>query len=60
MQLYGMLKPPAMAGRSPQRVHMELAAPAGAVARRNLPAGVSAAAPAPATTDGDAAVVLDY
>lgn len=47
MQLYGMLKPPAMAATSaqqpPQRVRMELPAPAGA--RRNMP-GPMATAPA--------------
>ena len=45
MQLYGMLKPPAMAaqgGHAPQRVRMELPGQAGASARRNLPPAVSA------------------
>jgi soluble lytic murein transglycosylase-like protein len=58
MQLYGMLKPPAMAaagGQAPRRVHMELAGPTGASARRNLPSGVAAtetgAAPAAAVLD---------
>ena len=43
MQLYGMLKPPAMAAgtTAPHRVQMELPAPAGPLAaRRNLPLGV--------------------
>jgi soluble lytic murein transglycosylase-like protein len=47
MQLYSMLKPPAMLGaqeRSPQRVRMELPGPAAPAARRNVPAGM---APAP-------------
>jgi hypothetical protein len=42
MQLYGMLKPPAMAsvgGPVPRRVQMELPGPAGNAARRNMPAG---------------------
>lgn len=48
MQLYGMLKPPAMTagGHPPRRVHMELpGAAAGVTGRRNLPPGVSPAAP---------------
>lgn len=50
MQLYGMLKPPALtaAGHAPRRVRMELAGQAGAGGRRNLPAGLAAAAAAPA------------
>jgi hypothetical protein len=57
MQLYAMLKPPSMeaGGRAPQRVKMEIGGPAG---RRNLPAGVSAAAVAPAPS-GDAQPVLE-
>jgi soluble lytic murein transglycosylase-like protein len=58
MQLYGMLKPPAMAsagGPVPGRVRMELPGPGGTAARRNLPAGLPAgeagAAPAPAALD---------
>ena len=52
MQLYAMLKPPAMAARAgtPRRVHMELPAhPVGGAANRgNLPAGAPApAAPVP-------------
>jgi len=56
MQLYAMLKPPAMAagGRAPQRVQMELPAPA--AARRNLPPGMAAA---PAATDDSSQLVLD-
>ena len=63
MQLYGMLKPPAMAaasgGNAPHRVQMELPGPAAPVARRNLPPGVAAAA-APAAAPDDAQAVLDY
>jgi soluble lytic murein transglycosylase-like protein len=57
MQLYAMLKPPAMAagGRAPQRVQMELPAPA-AAARRNLPPGIAAA---PAATDSSQLVLDD-
>jgi hypothetical protein len=50
MQLYTMLKPPGMGGiavtggRAPQRVRMELPGPAAPVARRNMPAGLAAAA----------------
>jgi soluble lytic murein transglycosylase-like protein len=54
MQLYGMLKPPAMLGahgRSPHRVRMELPAPAAPAARRNMPAGM---APAPVPVPADA------
>jgi soluble lytic murein transglycosylase-like protein len=56
MQLYGMLKPPAMSaagGNVPRRVKMELPVPAAPVARRNIPAGLAAAAlPAePSTQD---------
>ena len=43
MQLYGMLKPPAMAaagGPVPRRVQMELPGPAGTAARRNMPVGL--------------------
>ena len=63
MQLYGMLKPPAMAaqgGPPPQRVRMELPGPAGTGARRNLPPGVTAAAAPAAPAADDASVVLDY
>lgn len=59
MQLYGMLKPPAMAaggGQVPRRVQVELPAPA--AARRNMPAGVEAA-PEPAAAPADP-LVLDY
>ena len=51
MQLYGMLKPPAMAGATqqagsvPNRVRMQIPGPA---ARRNLPAGLAAATAATA------------
>lgn len=57
MQLYAMLKPPALAagGRAPHRVQMEIPGP---VARRNLPAGLSAAAVGPAPVD-DTPPVLD-
>jgi soluble lytic murein transglycosylase-like protein len=58
MQLYGMLKPPAMAavgGPVPRRVQMELPGPPGTSARRNMPAGLppteGAAAPAPSVLD---------
>jgi soluble lytic murein transglycosylase-like protein len=58
MQLYGMLKPPAMAaagGPVPRRVQMELPGPAGTSARRNMPAGLpateGAAGPAPSVLD---------
>ncbi|MBC5782430.1 lytic transglycosylase domain-containing protein [Ramlibacter sp. USB13] len=58
MQLYGMLKPPAMTassgGSPPKRVQMELPGPA---ARRNLPPGMAAAAPPPGP---EAETVLDY
>lgn len=57
MQVYSMLKPPALAaggGEAPRRVKMELPAPP--AARRNLPAGVTAAARPP---EPDAQVVLD-
>ena len=52
MQLYAMLKPPAMGagGSAPHRVQMEIPGPTG---RRNLPAGMSAAAVAPIAS-GDA------
>lgn len=43
MQLYGMLKPPAM-GRAPGRIRMELPV-GGAVGRGNLPAAAADAAP---------------
>jgi len=57
MQLYAMLKPPAMAagGRTPQRVQMELPAPE-AGGRRNLPPGIAAA---PAATDSSQLVLDD-
>lgn len=57
MQLYAMLKPPAMAagGRTPQRVQMELPAPE-AAGRRNLPPGIAAA---PAATDSSQLVLDD-
>jgi soluble lytic murein transglycosylase-like protein len=58
MQLYGMLKPPGTvaAARAPQRVQVELPAPAAtAVARRNLPAG----AEAPASPPDSSQLVLD-
>ncbi len=45
LQIYGMLKPPALgrpAGAPPPRIHMELPGPGGAVARRNVPAGLPA------------------
>jgi soluble lytic murein transglycosylase-like protein len=62
MQLYGMLKPPAMAapgsGGAPRRVQMELPGPAAGTGRRNLPAGISSAAgPAAAA---DAQPLADY
>src|SRR5205085_10013889 len=54
MQLYGMLKPPALAaaeGHAPRRVQMELPGAATIGRRRNLPPGALAAAPAaPAET----------
>ncbi|HEY0822430.1 MAG TPA: lytic transglycosylase domain-containing protein [Ramlibacter sp.] len=58
MQLYGMLKPPAMAatGRAPTRVQMQLAAPA--AARRNMPAGLPPA-PVPILAPQQAQAVLD-
>jgi len=59
MQLYGMLKPPAMAtagGPVPRRVQMELPGPAASAARRNMPAAL-AASPAPAVAPAPA--VLD-
>lgn len=62
MQLYGMLKPPAMAaqgGRAPQRVQMELAGPVGGSGRRNLPPGITSAA-APAEAGDEPSPVLDY
>jgi soluble lytic murein transglycosylase-like protein len=62
MQLYGMLKPPAMAaqgGRTPERVQMELPGPVASGARRNLPLGFSSAA-APAVVADDPSPVLDY
>jgi len=55
MQLYSMLKPPAMSaapGRVPQRVRMELPGPAAPAARRNIPPGM---APAAASTAPGAA-----
>ncbi|MBK6008352.1 lytic transglycosylase domain-containing protein [Ramlibacter ginsenosidimutans] len=57
MQLYAMLKPPAMeaGGHAPQRVQMEIPGPA---ARRNVPAGMPAAAVAPIAA-GDAQPVLE-
>lgn len=57
MQLYAMLKPPAMeaGGRAPHRVQMEIPGPA---ARRNLPPGVSAPAVSPVAA-GDAQPVLE-
>ena len=60
MQLYGMLKPPAMAaagGEAPRRVQMELPGPS---ARRNLPPAPGAAAMPPAAAGSDADTVLDY
>jgi hypothetical protein len=58
MQLYAMLKPPSMVagGRAPHRVQMEIPGPA---ARRNLPAGVSAAAAVAAPADDGAQPVLE-
>jgi hypothetical protein len=58
MQLYTMLKPPAMGGLggggAPRRIRMELPGPTAPVARRNLPPGLSAAAVEayPFTDDG--------
>ena len=53
LQLYAMLKPPSMGGtvigadgQVPRRVKMELPGPAVPVARRNMPAGLGAPAPA--------------
>jgi soluble lytic murein transglycosylase-like protein len=64
MQLYGMLKPPAMAaagGKPPVRVQVQLPAPAAAVAvaRRNMPAGMSPA-PVPILAPSQGEAVLDY
>ena len=63
MQLYGMLKPPAMAaagGQAPTRVQMELPGPAGAAARRNMPAGLPPAPVPIVVAPAEAQVVLDY
>ena len=61
MQLYGMLKPPAMTaakGGILSRVQMELPAPSG---RRNLPPGFpAAAAPSASAAAPEAETVLDY
>ena len=59
LQLYGMLKPAAAAAPAaqPRRVHMELPAPAGASARRNMPTGLAVAAPP--DRQGDSAAVHD-
>jgi hypothetical protein len=48
LQLYGTLKPPALAGsaaagKAPRRVQMQLPGPAANAARRNMPAGLAAA-----------------
>jgi hypothetical protein len=57
LQLYGTLKPPALAsvgraGQAPRRVQMELPGAAANGGRRNMPAGLAAAAPlAPAGDD---------
>jgi hypothetical protein len=66
MQLYTMLKPPAMGGisgdgRPPHRVRMELPVPAAPVARRNMPAG-SVPSPAAAAAEPSAAALAaqDY
>ena len=62
MQLYGMLKPPAMAaaaGKAPVRVQMQLPAPSVTIARRNMPAGMPPA-PVPILAPGEPQAVLDY
>lgn len=62
MQLYTMLKPPAMTAAAPEpprRVRVELPGPAGVAARRNVPAGLPllAASAPPAEAEEP---VLDY
>lgn len=62
MQLYGMLKPPAMAaapGKAPVRVQMQLPAPSVTLVRRNMPAGMSPA-PVPILAPAQEQAVLDY
>jgi soluble lytic murein transglycosylase-like protein len=65
MQLYAMLKPPAMtalgAGRAPTRVHMELPGHpvGGAAGRGNLPAGLPPAASPLAAAPAETRVVRD-